>query len=323
MTRSIVLVSSPMAINEPEPYVSHLRARGYDVVLRRPEGQELHEEQLCEYSPDLVAIYAADDHVTRRVIDENPRLKVVCKWGVGIDSFDWPYCKERGISVRNTPGVHTQAMAEAACAYTLALYKKIFEVDRMVRDKRWDKVRSHRFEGSTIGLVALGNIGRRTARMMSGWPVNLLGYDPDPEAMPDFPGRLVGRDELFSSADCIVIMAPPKTDPRRIHTPGREPELDRVLPMIRPGALLVNVSRGAITPLAALIEGLEKGIIESAALDVYEVEPLPLESRLRTDFADRVIFGAHTAYNCEGVVEKITRGTYEMLLDELGCPLTT
>jgi D-3-phosphoglycerate dehydrogenase len=321
MTKPFVLISSPIAIAHPEPYVSQLRRHGFDVVLHKPPGQCLDEQEVMHFSPNILAIVCGDDSVTRRVIDANPHLKTVCKWGVGIDSIDWKYCAERGISVRNVQGIHSQSMAEAACAYTLGLYKKLSITDRMVRAGRWDKIVSYTFEGSTIGLVGLGNIGWRTARMMSGWPVKLLAYDPNPTAMPNFTGERVSRDELFSRADCVVIMAPPVTERARLHGAGLEPELDKVMHLLKKGVLYVNVSRGALTPAAALEECLERGIIEAAAMDVYEVEPLPAASRLRTEFAERMIFGAHTAYNCPGISEKVTRLTFENLFEELQCPL--
>jgi D-3-phosphoglycerate dehydrogenase len=289
--------------------------------MHAPEGQFVGEAEMLGHAPNVLAILCGDDAITARVIDANPRLKTICKWGVGIDSIDWARAESKGVTVRNVAGVHSQAMAEAACAHTLALYKKLLETDRIVRSGRWEKVESQLFEGSTIGLVGLGNIGRRAAQMMSGWPVRPIGYDPDPGAAPEFSGRRVGRDELFSTADCIVIMAPPVTDRVRIHAPGAEPELDKVLHLIRPGALFVNVSRGALAPAAALEKGLEEGIIAAAGLDVYEIEPLPADSRLRTEFAERVIFGAHTAYNCRGVSERVTRLTFQNLMEELGCPM--
>src|SRR5687768_1011525 len=132
--------------------------------------------------------------------------------------------------------------------------------------------------------------------------------------------RLASRDEVFSQSDCIVIMAPPRTERVRILAPGTEPELDAVMHLIKPGALLVNVSRGALTPFIPLEKCLEEGIIAAAALDVYEIEPLPLDSRLRTEFAERVIFGAHSAYNCQGITEKVTHLTFKALFEELGCP---
>jgi D-3-phosphoglycerate dehydrogenase len=91
--------------------------------------------------------------------------------------------------------------------------------------------------------------------------------------------------------------------------------------LVKPGALYVNVSRGALAPLAALESCLERGTIAAAALDVYEIEPLPSDSRLRGEFADRMVFGAHTAYNCPGISEKVTHRTYRHLLEELQCPL--
>lgn len=321
MTRPYVLITSPIAIAHPEPYVSALRANGFDVVLAMPPGQCMSEAELMPHAPNIMAIICGDDEVNRHVIDANPSLRTVCKWGVGIDSIDWAYCESRGISVRNVRGVHSQSMAEAACGYTLALYKKQVECDRMVRRGEWYKICSYTFEGSTIGIVGLGNIGRRVAKMMSGWPVKLIGYDPDPNAMPDFPGERVSRDDVFSRATCVVQCAPPRTERVRINAPGTEVELDKVMHLLRPGCLFVNVSRGALTPAAALEECLEKRIIEAAAMDVYEVEPLPMDSRLRTEFADRMIFGAHTAYNCPGISERVTKFVFENLFEELKCPL--
>lgn len=320
MTKPFILISSPIAITHPEPYVSHLRRHGFEVVLHMPPGQCLDEDEVMAFSPNILAIVCGDDCVSQKVIDANPNLRTVCKWGVGIDSIDWAYCATKGISVRNVSGVHSQSMAEAACAYALALYKKLVITDRMVRDMRWEKVCSYTFEGSTIGIVGLGNIGRRVARMMSGWPVKLIGYDPRPDAMSDFPGERVSRDEVFRRSDCLVIAAPPRTERVRVHGAEFEPELDKVAHLLKKGVLYVNVSRGALAPLATLERLLRDGTITAAALDVYEVEPLPLDSPLRTEFADRMIFGAHTAYNCPGISEKVTHLVFRNLLEELGVP---
>jgi phosphoglycerate dehydrogenase-like enzyme len=321
MSKGTVLITAPMAVTYPEPYVSALRDAGYHVVLHNPPRQCLDESEIMSFAGDVVGLLCGDDAVTKSFIDANPGLKTVCKWGVGIDSIDWKYCEEKGISVLNVQGVHSQSMAEAACGYTLALYKKIVEVDRMVRGGRWEKVCSHQFEESTIGLVGLGNIGWRVARMMSGWPVRLIAYDPNPDAMPEFSGERVDRDTLYSQSDCVVCMAPPVSERTRVHGKGLEPELDKVCHLLKGGVLYVNVSRGALAPLDTLEVCLEEGSIAAAAMDVYEVEPLPADSRLRRDFSDRMIFGAHTAYNCPGVSQRVTDLAFKNLFGELQCVL--
>lgn len=318
MTTPIILITAPIICEDPGPWAPYLKANGFDVVMHRPEGEVLSESELLEYAPNLLALVCGDDQVTRRVIDANPGLKTVCKWGVGVDTIDWKYCAERGVSVRRAKGLHCQSMAEAACAYTLALYKRIVDVDRMVRAGQWGKVLSHPFEGSTIGLVGLGDIGARAARMMSGWPVELLGFDPKPGAAPDFCGTRVGRDELFARAQCVVLMAPPMTDPERDTAPEHAPELDKTLGLMGAGTLLVNVSRGSLTPTPALVEGLESGKLAAAALDVYDVEPLPADSPLRRRFADRILFGAHTAYNAPSISGRVTERVMRNLCEELG-----
>jgi D-3-phosphoglycerate dehydrogenase len=198
-------------------------------------------------------------------------------YGIGVDAVDVAAATELGIVVANAPLFGVEEVAEHALALLLACSRRLWQADRLVRDGGWDAaplrpLRSLR--GRTVGIVGFGNIGRALARKLLALGCDVLYCDPYvPE--PPFPGpRSVTLHELLGAADFVSINAP-----RTPETTGLigEPELARM----KPSAFLVNTARGSIVQEAALARALHEGRIAGAALDVFAVEPLPLDSPLR------------------------------------------
>ncbi len=206
-------------------------------------------------------------------------LEVVGRAGVGVDNIDVEAATRRGIAVLNAPGGNTVSTAELAFALLLATARKIAAADRSVREGRWDRgaLRGAQLQGKTLGVVGAGRIGSAIIRRANAFGMRALVHDPylTEERASDLGLERVELDRLLTEADAVTLHVP-LTDSTAGMIGRRE------LALMKEGALLVNAARGGIVDEAALAEALESGRLGGAALDVYEREPLPPDSPLRS-----------------------------------------
>jgi glyoxylate reductase len=202
-------------------------------------------------------------------------LKIVANFAVGHDNIDLEAVRERGIRATNTPDVLTNATAELAIALMLAAARRIAEADALTRGGRWpaeELMLGHELSGSTVGLVGFGRIARRVADLLRGFDVRVLF-----SSRSDAPARQGAErrdlDDLLGASDFVSLHVPLTTETRHLIDAAR-------LARMKPAAILVNTSRGAVIDTAALIDALRSGRLGAAGLDVYEDEPhLPPELR--------------------------------------------
>lgn len=227
------------------------------------------EETLLPLVADAVAlIVRGGSRVSGALIDAAPELRVIGRSGVGFDEVDVEAATRRGIPVVFTPEANAQAVAEGALALLLALVKRLPELDAAVRAGRWpDRDRSdvRDLEGSTLGLLGLGRIGRRVAALARPFSLRVLAHDP---FVTEAEGvELVELEELFSRSDYISLHAPLTAGTRGIVDAD-------LLARAGPGAVLVNTSRGGLVrSLDDLYGALESGALDGVGLDVFEPEP--------------------------------------------------
>jgi lactate dehydrogenase-like 2-hydroxyacid dehydrogenase len=200
-------------------------------------------------------------------------LKVVANFAVGYDNIDLEACRARGVVVTNTPDVLTNATAELAVALMLAAVRRMGEAERTVRAGEWTgwepgQLLGRELSGSVVGIVGLGRIGTRVAELLRGFEVTLLyaARSPHPERAARLGAELVPLEELLSRSDFVTLHAPLTRDSRHVID---GPALSRM----KPGAVLVNTSRGGLVDSAALAAALAHGRLFAAGLDVYELEP--------------------------------------------------
>ncbi|MGB7961843.1 MAG: phosphoglycerate dehydrogenase [Propionicimonas sp.] len=287
-------------------YLDAFAARGIDVI--QPEvDQQLGEEQLLEILGDVDGIIAGDDILSARVLAAAPRLRIISKWGVGTDAIDKAAAAERGITVTNTPGVFGDEVADVTMGYVLMLARGLHRIDRAVRDGRWLKVEGVTLAGRTLGVVGLGSIGLATARRGQGFGMRVLGFDPAPQSQDRARAagvEVVDLPDLLAGSWAVCLNAPLNA--------GNHHMIDATaLGLMRQGSVLVNTGRGPLVHEEALIEALEVGRLAGAALDVFEVEPLPPDSRLRA--LDSVILGSHNGSNTTEGVERTSARAVENL----------
>ena len=309
MTR--VLVSCVQMQRELPKFEGEFAARGIELVV--PEvRQQLSEAELLRIMPDIDGVIVGDDKFTSAVLEAAPRLQILSKWGIGLDSIDQEAAARLGITVTNTPGVFADDVANVATCYILMLARGLHRVDAAVRAGTWLKVEGESLRGKVLGLVGLGSIGRATAERGRALGMAVVGSDPaEPaRAAAEAAGvRTAPLEEVLAAADYLVLSCPLTPETHHLIDAG-------ALSAMKPGAKLINVARGPIVDEPALVEALRSGRLAGAALDVFEVEPLPANSPLRE--LPEVILGAHNGSNAKEAVERTSRLAVQNLLANLG-----
>ena len=211
------------------------------------------------------------------------QLQVISSISVGVDNYDLATLKQRGIVLCHTPGVLTETTADTIFALVIATSRRLVELSNHVRDGRWTRnIGEDQFgwdvHGKTLGVVGFGRIGQAVARRAAlGFGMPVLFYDPFDVKVPDLAGRVTRApfDDVLRRSD-VVAMTLPLTEETRGLMGARE------FALMKPGAIFVNGSRGPIVQEPALLDALNTGHLRAAGLDVFAVEPLPMESPLRT-----------------------------------------
>ena len=237
-----------------------------------------------------------DDYLSRRVLVSAPRLRVISKWGIGVDGIDLEAADELGIAVFNTPGVFGEELADYAMGYIHMLARRQHEVNARVKAGEWYQVRGVSLAGRTLGIVGLGSSGRALARRASAASMRVLGYDVVDVEVEGC--ELVALDELLSRSDIVSLQLP--VTPESKHLINEE-----ALRVMKDDAWLINISRGSLVDETALVAALERGSIGAAALDVFESEPVSGSNPL-LEF-DNVIVGSHNGSNTDEAVTRTTQ----------------
>jgi len=241
----------------------------------REGGLDATREKLFEIAPGASALVADPSvSVDAELLDAcGERLELVANFAVGYDNVDLAACRERGVIVTNTPDVLTEATAELALALTLAAARRMSDAERDLRAARWGgwdpaAYRGIELWGSTVGVIGMGRIGHRYARLAHGIGAEIVysGPSPKPEAERELGARHLMVEELLAASDVVSVHAPASDQTRRMIGA-------RQLELIGPQGVLVNTSRGPLVDSDALADALESGALGAAGLDVYESEP--------------------------------------------------
>ena len=287
-------------------------ARGVELTPAKVV-QVLSQDELCKLLPQFDGWIIGDDPATRRVFTAGKagRLKAAVKWGIGVDNVDFVACEELGIPITNCPNMFGGEVADVAVSYVGALARETFVIDRGVRQGSWPKPRGISLAGRTVGLIGLGDIGRNVARRLLAADMKVVAYDPF------FTGEVAAGVERatwparIGEADFLVFTC-------ALTAANRHMLNAATLAQARRGVRVVNVARGPLIDEAALIAALQSGQAHSAALDVFEVEPLPMNSPLRD--MPQTIFGSHNGSNSEDAVRRCSVQAIDVLLGYLGVP---
>lgn len=270
------------------PHLPLLEAAGF-TCLHPPPGRNLYDAQvLFEVAQNCEAVMAGSEPWPRWVIEGLPRLRVLSRTGVGFDAIDLAACDDCRVVVATTPGVNHHAVAEHTIAMLMGVARGFPARDQQVRAGSWKRVSTPRIMGRTLGLVGLGRIGRAVATRARGLGLQVIAYDCQPavEFAEQWNVRLVSLEHIWRESDYISLHLPMSPDVKHLINA-------QTLAQMKPGAVLINTARGALVDEAALYEALRSGRLRAAALDVFETEPLPLDSPLLK--LDNVLLSGHVA----------------------------
>ncbi len=275
--------------------------------------QTLTEDELEHILPTVDGWIIGDDPATERVFKagKEGNLKAAVKWGVGVDNVDFDACKKLGIPITNTPNMFGSEVADMAVAYVIGLARQTFLVDRGVRNGKWLKPPGISLAEKKVALIGFGDIGKALAKRLFAFDMHINIYDPfaktNAEDMVKY--NILDWPNALDNADFVVITC--------ALTPATRHMINQnSIAKMKKGVRIINVSRGGIIDESALIEGLEVGKIHSVGLDVFENEPLPINSPLRK--FDRCIFGTHNGSNTTDAVRRATETAIRHLFNFLG-----
>jgi D-3-phosphoglycerate dehydrogenase / 2-oxoglutarate reductase len=302
-----VLVSAPYMQPVLDRFRSEFEERGVKLIVP-PVQERLDEKELMLLVGDVDGVICGDDRFTDRVLASAPRLRVIAKWGTGIDSIDLDACARRGIEVRNTPGAFTEPVADSVLAYLLAFARRQPWMDRAMKQGVWDKIPGHTLAEKTLGIVGVGAIGKAVARRARAFGMRILGNDllemPD-SFLRETGTTMVDKDTLFVESDYISLNCDLNPTSRHLLGEAEFAAMER-----RP--VVINTARGPIIDEPALILALECGQLSGAGLDVFEQEPLPMNSPLRT--MDSVLLAPHNSNSSPTAWDRVHRSTIDQLM---------
>ena len=311
----VVLLSAPYLLPHVERFKPAIEGAGIQLVIA-PVRERLSEEELLAYAGGIDGVLCGDDRYSARVLEKAaPRLKVISKWGTGIDSIDQEAARRLGIRICNTPGAFTEAVADTVMAYMLAFARGTPWMDRAVKAGRWEKVSARALHECTLGVVGVGRIGKAVLRRAAGFGMRLLGNDivqVDPGFIHELGLELLTLAGLLAESDFVSLNCDLNPTSLRLIGEGE-------LASMRSTAVLINTSRGSVIDQQALIRALRSGAIGGAALDVFEDEPLPQDSPLRE--MNSVLLAPHNANSSPAAWERVHWNTLRNLFEGLGLPI--
>jgi len=273
---------------ETGPHFELLQAAGFTVSVA-PRDVNLYEAStLSTVVGDAVGVIAGSEPWPADLLASKPHLRVLSRTGVGYDAIDLPACNERGIVVATTPGVNHHAVAEHTIALLMALSRRFPARDQEVRLGKWTRLSTPRVMGRTLGLVGLGRIGRAVATRARGLGLQVIAFDPFPsrEFAEQWQIELVSFDDLLHRSDYVSLHLPMGVGTKYLMNA-------QTFAQMKPGSILINTARGGLVDEAALIDVLASGHLAGAGLDVFNVEPLPVDSPLTK--LDNVLLSGHVA----------------------------
>ena len=307
-----ILFSAPYMIPCLDRFRPLLEGKGLTLIV--PEVHErLTEAEILAHAGQFDGAICGDDKYSERVLEAcAPRLKVISKWGTGIDSIDRQAAARLGVRVCNTPNAFTLPVADTVMGYLLAFARQQPWMDRAMKAGNWDKIPGRSLSECSLGVVGIGNCGKAVIRRARAFGMKLLGndiIDIAPDFILEHGLEMTSLDDLLKRSDFVSLNCDLNPTSRHLMN-------SRTFGLMRPTAVLINAARGPIVDEPALVEALRSGQIAGAGLDVYETEPLPASSPLLQ--MDNVLLAPHNANSSPAAWERVHANTIRNLLDGLG-----
>lgn len=306
-----VLVSAPYLL----PFIDRFRPFFHDneVEIIIPIVEErLEEKDLLKYIPDIDGAICGDDQFTNTVLGKAKKLKVISKWGTGIDSIDQAACAKIGIAVRNVPNAFTIPVSDTVLAYILNFARNGSRMTDEIKSGRWCKIQGRALHECSLGVVGVGNIGETVLRKAKAFSMELYATDIHPipgDLIVELDIKEVGLTELLAKSDFVSLNC--DLNDSSYHLINSD-----TLNKMKKESILINTSRGPVVNEQDLIRALKDGRIGGAALDVFEREPLSRESELLT--MSNVMLAPHNSNSSIFAWEHVHKASINNLMEGLG-----
>ena len=299
--KSCRVLVTPTSYARDDPSLRSELEAAVGEVIYNSTGRPLSSAQLAELLPGCHGYIAGLDRVDRGALEAADQLRVIARYGAGVDRVDLEAAREKGIVVTNTPGANSVSVAELTLGLMLALARSIPEANAATKGGEWPRLAGVSLEGKVVGLMGLGSIGKEVARRLAGFGCNLIAYDPvaDVAFAEKYNVKLLPRDQVIRSADFLSLHVPA--------LPETQGMVDGAfLGLMKPGAFLINTARGELVDEGALLLALESGRLRGAALDAFAQEPPGEEVPLLA--LPQVIATPHTGAHTDGATNAMGWG---------------
>lgn len=307
-----VLLTAPYML----PFVDRFKPvfDSYEIELIIPDVEErMEEEDILKYAGQFDGTVCGDDRYSVRVIEAClPRLKVISKWGTGVDSIDAEACSRFGVKLGRTLNAFTTPVADTVLGYMLAFARRGPWMDREMKSGKWQKIPGKALSECVLGVIGVGNIGKAITRRAKAFGMKVLGtdiIDIDHVFISESGIEMTNLDTLLADSDFVSVNC--DLNPTSHHLINAN-----TLSKMKSTAVLINTARGPIVDEKALVAALSSGQVGGAALDVFEYEPLPLDSPLLK--MDNVMLAPHNSNSSPTAWERIHWSTIKNLVEGLG-----
>lgn len=281
-----------------------LKEAGFEVVFNSYH-RMMNEDEFKEELKDADAVILSTEVLNKTVIDAAKKLKVVSRYGVGLDNVDLEYCKEKGIKVTITKNANSNAVAEFAISLMFAALKGLCASSGYAKQNKWRKIEGRDLTGKTVGILGLGSIGKEVAKKLKSFDVSLLAYDVyyDDAFMSQYGIRKETLENVIKQSDIITLHVP-AFDERPLLS-------DKEFSLMKQDVVLINTARASLIDNNALIANLEKGKLFAVGLDVHPDEPHFDERLLKFE---NVILTPHNAAISREAIDKTSLIAVENLI---------
>jgi len=283
-----------------------LEHHGHEII-ENTFGRPLTFEEISNVISDIDGVIAGVDTWNEDVFKIAPKLKIIARFGIGVDNIDLAAAKRYGITVTNARG-STNAVAELTIGLILGLLRKIPGLDTSTRKGYWERFVGYELAGKKVGLIGFGHIGQSVAKKLKAFDVELYAYDkyPDENKAKELGVSLVSFDEIIENCDIISLHIPSTKETH--HALGQK-EFEKM----KDGAFLINTARGAIIDEKALYTALKAGKLAGAGIDVYEKEPADAQNPLFE--LENIVVTPHTGAETYETIEKVSIITAKAIID--------
>ena len=305
MTTRILLTTTSFQ-DTPGPHHELLESRDFEIERQRGP---LTEETMLDLAGDFDAFLCGDDAITEAVIEKSlPRLKVISKYGIGLDKIDLDFASSKKIPVLNTPGVNHTTVAEHTFGLLICITKRLIEVAGAARKGEWKRITGHEVMGKTMGIIGLGRIGKEVAIRARAFAMPVIAYDPyfdDAFAKENDVKRCDSMDEVLHSADVISLHCFLDENTREMINAESIAEM-------RDGAIVLNCARGELVKTDDIVAALESGKLGGYGTDVLDVEPPPADHPILS--APNCVVSSHIGSRTfESVERQAMRATHNLI----------